>query len=145
MKEYPEKIDLREIWKFFEGYPLAHLATIEGNQPRVRPMSLISVDNQLWLATKTQWNKVNQLEANNMVEFSIGPLNDHGTGSIRATATAVIIDNKETKHELSLSIPWFNQYWTGSDDPNFTLIKLNLIRVLYDHPTDRKKYNVSIT
>ncbi len=145
MKKYPEKIDLREIWKFFEGYPLAHIATIEGNQPRVRPMSLISTDNELWLATKTEWDKVNQIAMNNKVEFTIAPLNERGTGSVRATATAVIIKDRETRQRISQAIPWFNQYWTSPDDPNFTLIQLILMKVLHDHPTDLKKYTVKVT
>ncbi|MHA3963272.1 MAG: pyridoxamine 5'-phosphate oxidase family protein [Candidatus Thorarchaeota archaeon SMTZ1-45] len=145
MKEYPKQISLQEVWVHFEGFPLAHLATVEGNQPRVRPMSLISIENRLWLATKTEWDKVGQIIANNKVEFTVAPLSKNGTGSIRATAIAVVIKDRETKQRLSLAIPWFNQYWIDSDDPNFTLIKLEPTRMLYDHPSDRRKYTVILT
>lgn len=145
MKEYPETIGLQEIWIHLEDFPLAHLATIDGNQPRVRPMTLISVENQLWLATKTEWDKVDQIIDNNRVEFTVAPLRKNGTGSIRVTALAVVIEDKETKRKLSLAIPWFNQYWIDSDDPNFTLIRLKLKRMLYDHPSNRMKYTVILT
>ncbi len=145
MKEYPEPIGLQEIWIHLEDFPLAHLATIDGNQPRVRPMTLISVENQLWLATKTEWDKVDQIIDNNRVEFTVAPLRKNGTGSIRVTALAVVIEDKETKRKLSLAIPWFNQYWIDSDDPNFTLIRLKLKRMLYDHPSNRMKYTVILT
>ncbi|MFW9964766.1 MAG: pyridoxamine 5'-phosphate oxidase family protein [Candidatus Sifarchaeia archaeon] len=145
MKEYPETIGLQEIWIHLEDFPLAHLATIDGNQPRVHPMTLISVENQLWLATKTEWDKVDQIIDNNRVEFTVAPLRKNRTGSIRATALAVVIEDKETKRKLSLAIPWFNQYWIDSDDPNFTLIRLKLKRMLYDHPSNRMKYTVILT
>ena len=54
MKQYPESIGLQEIWSHFEGFPLAHLATIDGHQPRVRSMALVSFDDRLWLATKIE-------------------------------------------------------------------------------------------
>lgn len=42
MKEYPETPGLQEIWMHFEDFPLTHLATIDENQPRVRPMTYFS-------------------------------------------------------------------------------------------------------
>ncbi|MFW9808537.1 MAG: pyridoxamine 5'-phosphate oxidase family protein [Candidatus Thorarchaeota archaeon] len=144
MKEYPESIGLDEIWEYFEGFPLAHLSTIDGEQPRVRPLSLIAYNDNLWMATKTEWNKVNQIKQNNNVEFTLAPLSDNGTGSIRVTAEAKIIDDKYTRQELSGKIPWFKQYWSGFNDLNFTLIQFNLSKILYDHPSDRKKYTVQL-
>lgn len=145
MKEYPEIISLEDIWKHFEGFPLAHLTTIEENQPRVRPMALITYDGKLWLATKTECDKVNQIRTNNKVEFTVALSNQDGTGSIRVTASAVIVDDRNARVKLALSFPWFNQYWSEADDINFTLIRLDLRRILYDHPSDRKKYTVVLT
>ena len=145
MKEYPETISLQEVWYHFEGYPLAHVATIEENHPRVRPMALITHGNDLWLASKTEWDKVVQIKKNNRVEFTVAPTSETGSGSLRITARAIIVVDIAIKAEVLPSIPWFNQYWYGVDDPNFTLIRLDLHRILYDHPTDKKKYTVSLT
>lgn len=145
MKEYPETISLKEVWKHFEGFPLAHLATIEGDHPRVRPMSLITHNNELWLASKTGWAKVNQIKQNNQVEFSVAPISREGTGSLRCTANAILVDDYHVKSELVSSIPWFKQYWSDANDPNFALIHLELKCILFDHPSDQKKYNVILT
>lgn len=145
MKEYPETISLQDIWHHFEKYPLAHVATIEENHPRVRPMALITHRGNLWLASKTEWDKVDQIKKNNRVEFTVAPTSETGTGSLRITARAVIIGDLSIKEELLPSIPWFSQYWYGLDDSNFTLIRLDIKRILYDHPTDGKKYTVNIT
>jgi general stress protein 26 len=145
MKEYPETISLEEIWKYFEGFPLAHLATVEGDRPRVRPMSLITHNDELWLATKTSWAKVNHIRKKKQVEFSVAPISQEGTGSIRCTAEAIIVEDHQLKSEVESSIPWFRQYWSDVKAPNFTLIRLELKRILFDHPSDRKKYTVILT
>jgi general stress protein 26 len=145
MKEYPETISLEEIWNYFEGFPLIHLATVEGFHPRVRPMALITHNKELWLATKTSWAKVEQIRMNKQVEFSVAPISREGTGSIRCTAEAILVEDHQLKSEVESSIPWFNQYWSNVKDPNFTLIRLELKRILFDHPSDWKKYTVTFT
>jgi uncharacterized pyridoxamine 5'-phosphate oxidase family protein len=145
MKEYPERMSLDELRQHFEGFPLAHVATIEGNQPRVRAMSLISWDNKLWLATKTEWDKVEQIRRNNRVEFTVMLKTQERTGSLRITAEAALVDDTATKTKLASAIPWFHQYWKDASDSNFTLIRLDLTRILFDHPSDRKKYTVALT
>ena len=145
MKEYSEELGLSDIWKYFEGYPLAHLATIEGDQPRVRPMALITFNEELWLATKTEWNKVDQIRNNNRIEFTLAPSDQNRTGSIRVTGIAIIVEDQVTKKSLSAVIPWFHHYWADEDDPNFTLLKVDFNRILYDHPTNGKKYTIVIS
>lgn len=49
MKEYSEKTHLDDIWSHLENFPSAHLATIDGGQPRVRPMALIALEKNIWL------------------------------------------------------------------------------------------------
>lgn len=142
MKEYPEIMDHDEIWKYFEGFPLAHLGTLDGDQPRVRPLSLIAYKSNLWMATKSAWNKVKQLIKNNNVEFTVAPTSTLGTGCIRVTAEAKLVQDQDKRRELASFIPWFAQYWSGADDANFTLIQFKLRRILFDHPTDRKKYTI---
>jgi general stress protein 26 len=144
MKDYPEKINLEDIWIHFENFPMAHLSTIEKDQPRVRLMSLIAFEKHLWLSSKTAWDKVSQIRVNNKVEFTIAPTTDNGIGSIRVTVIARIVIDPITREKLAAAIPWFKQYWRGADDPNFTLIKMEPSRILYDNPYDGKKYTVRI-
>lgn len=143
MKEYPLVIKLQKIWHLLDDFPLAHLATTDNDQPRARPMALIIHDDSIWLSSKTDWSKVNPIQGNRKVEFIVAPISN--TGSIRFTAIAEIVEDLRTKEELAKEIPWFSNYWKGPDDPNFTLIKMKLSRVLYDNPFDGKKYTVDLS
>ena len=145
MKEYPLTFIFEELWSLLQDFPLAHLATIDNDQPRVRPMVLITHNDSIWLSSKSDWSKVEQIHYNNKVEFTFVPKSETATGSIRVTAFADIEENIETKSELAYAIPWFLKYWNGPDDPNFTLIKMKLNWVLYDNPYDRKKYTVELS
>jgi uncharacterized pyridoxamine 5'-phosphate oxidase family protein len=144
MKAYKERMGFDEIWPHLENCPLAYLATIDGEQPRVRPMSLIAYERQLYLATKTTWAKVEQLYRNRRVELAVALKTEGETGSIRITATAIFIDDQVVREKLASIIPWFGQYWNGADDANFTLLMLRPRCILYDNPYDGKKYTVNI-
>ncbi len=145
MKDYPLTIKLEEIWSLLQGFPLAHLSTIDNDQPRVRPMALITHNDSIWLSSRTEWSKVEQIRDNNKVEFTVAPISETTTGSIRFTAIAEIEEDLKTKELLAKAIPWFSDYWSGPNDPNFTLMKMKLSRVLYDNPFDGKKYTVELS
>lgn len=144
MKEYPHVLKLDELWQHFEGYPLAHLATLEGDQPRVRMMALIAHKRRLWMATKTHWEKVAQIGKNPKSEISLPARDNSGVGCIRITARAVLVQDSETRKDLASSIPWFSDYWKSPEDPNFTLLAFEPERILYDHPSDGRKYTVEL-
>ena len=46
------------------------LATIEGDQPRVRPVTLINFEGKFWVTTETRSRKVKQIMKNPKVELS---------------------------------------------------------------------------
>lgn len=123
---------------------MAHLATMDGNQPRVRMMALISHMNTLWLTTKTEWDKIHQIRANPNVEITVPAYLENGVGCIRITAVAEEIEDQITRGEVANAVPWFQRYWSGSQDENFVLLRINPTRILFDHPTDRKKYTVTL-
>ncbi|MHA2346911.1 MAG: hypothetical protein ACXACP_09350 [Candidatus Hodarchaeales archaeon] len=64
-------MEASDIWELFKDIPTVHLATVEKNQPRVRPFSLIYYKNELWGATRTNWGKVTQIKENPFYEFSM--------------------------------------------------------------------------
>ena len=70
-KPYSEIMTKDELWTYFEKANMVHLATMDGDQPRVRIMALIKHDNKLYTLTHTQWDKVRQISANNKVEFTV--------------------------------------------------------------------------
>jgi uncharacterized pyridoxamine 5'-phosphate oxidase family protein len=137
-------MSLSEIWPYFEAGGLANLATIDGNQARVRMMSLNVYDNKLWLVTRSEDDKIKQIKKNPRVEFTFEVRGNGRTGCLRATSEAIIVEDPETRERVTASIPWFEGYWKSSEDPNFTLIRLDLKRVLFDHHESSSKYTIEM-
>jgi len=143
-KEYPKKMELSEVWPHFEAGGLANLATIDGDQARVRMMSLNVYDNKLWLVTRSGDDKIDQIRKNPKVEFTYAVRGKDRTGCLRATAEAVIVEDSNLRESVSSSIHWFSGYWKSAEDPNFTLIRLDLKKILFDHHESSSKYTIEV-
>jgi len=144
MKQYPANMNINEIWHHFEAGGLAHVATIDNDQPRVRTMALTEHKKRLWLVTHTPWAKVEQIRKNPKIEFTFGVRGDNGYGVLRVTGKAEIIEEMAIKKELSEVVSWFNQYWDSFDDPDYTLIRLEVSQILFDPPDERTKYTITL-
>ena len=141
-KEYPERMPLEEVWPFFKAGGLIHLATIDNDQPRVRMVSFTTYNQNLWIVTRTGDDKVNQISNNSKVEFTLTVRGKERTGCLRSTAEAIIVDDPIKRKEVTSVIPWFSGYWESSEDPNFTLIRLDLKKILFDHHESSLKYTI---
>lgn len=143
-KTYPERMALSEVWPLFETGELLHLSTLDGNQPRVRVMALIVCNHNLWVATRTGDDKVDQICRNSNVEFTLVVPGDGRTGCLRVTAHAVIVEDQTTRNEVASVTPWFAGYWKSSEDPNFTLVRFDLKKILFDHHETSSKYTIDL-
>ena len=121
-----------------------HLSTLEGDQPRVRVMTLTECNQNLWVATRTEDDKVGQIRRNSKVEFTLIVRGEERTGCLRVTADAVIVEDQRIRDEVVSVIPWFTGYWKSSQDPDFTLIRLDLKKILFDHHETRSKYTIDL-
>ena len=133
---------LEEVWPFFKAGGLIHLATIDNDQPRVRMVSFTTYNQNLWIVTRTGDDKVNQISNNSKVEFTLTVRGKERTGCLRSTAEAIIVDDPIKRKEVTSVIPWFSGYWESSEDPNFTLIRLDLKKILFDHHESSLKYTI---
>lgn len=95
-------------------------------------MSIIPHKNQYWCCTISGRDKIEQIRHNNYFEFSFQLINNQG--SIRARGKVDIVEELETKKEISEAISWFDDYWKGHDDPKFTLFGLNVDRIVVQQP-----------
>ena len=143
-KTYPERMTLSEVWPLFEAGGLLHLSTLDGDQPRVRVMSLIVHNQNLWAATRTEDDKVGQIRRNSSVEFTFIVPGEDRTGCLRVTAYAIIVEDQRARDEVASVIPWFTRYWSSSEDPNLTLIRLDLKKILFDHHETSSKYTIEM-
>ncbi|TFG99503.1 MAG: hypothetical protein E4H14_20245 [Candidatus Thorarchaeota archaeon] len=143
-KDYPERMELSEVWLHFEAGGLAHLSTMDGNQPLVRMMALTVYDQKLWVVTRTGDDKVSQIRKNSKVEFTYAVPGKGRTGCLRATAEAFIVEDQDARDNAVSVIPWFTNYWKSSEDPDFTLIRLDLKKILFDHHETSSKYTIEM-
>ena len=143
-KDYPKRMTLSEVWPHFEARGLIHLATLDGDQPRVRMMALTTHNQKLWVVTRTGDDKVGQIRKNSNIEFTLTVPGKERTGCLRATAEAIIVEDEGTRDSVASVIPWFTNYWKSSQDPDFTLIRLDLKSILFDHHETSSKYTIDL-
>jgi len=143
-KEYPEKMTLSEVWPHFQAGGLIHLATLDGDQPRVRMLSFTTYDNKLWIITRSGDDKVSQIRKNSNVEFTLAIGGKEETGCLRVTAEAHIVEDQTMRDNVTSVIAWFTGYWKSSEDPDFTLIRLDMKKILFDHHETSSKYTIEV-
>lgn len=85
---------MKTVLKFLTDCKTFYLATVEGDQPRVRPFGAVcEFDGKLYIGTNNQKPVYQQMKQNPKVEIS-GTLGDEW---IRLTGKAVFDTRKETK------------------------------------------------
>jgi len=119
-----ENEDIEEVWSQFEDFQHVFLATMEGDQPRVRPVTLINFDGKFWVTTDTWSEKVKQIQKNPKVEFSFMFKKGDRDCCIRVTGLAKMIKGKLVKTKLARHCDFFNKHWESIGDPSYTLLEI---------------------
>ncbi|MGD8565607.1 MAG: pyridoxamine 5'-phosphate oxidase family protein [Candidatus Bathyarchaeota archaeon] len=127
-------IKLSDIWGYFDGEPYVFLATVEDDQPRVRPVTLIHLKGKLFVTTGSKDAKVRQIRQNSKTEFCLLLEKDERKGTLRAECIAQIIEDKDIKTDVFNNISFAKEFWNSSNDPTYTVIKLKPISFEYMKP-----------
>lgn len=125
-----------EIWGHFKDYQHVFLATDEGGQPRVRPVTLVNFDQRFWVLTGANNAKVRQIRKNPKTEFCLLFEEGGHHGYIRAAGFAKNITDRETKVKVAKHCDFFSEHWKSPDDPNYTLLELKLNEIEYLRPNE---------
>jgi len=133
-----EKFDdlKKEVWENFKNHQHIFFTTSEGDQPRVRPVTLVCLDRRFWILTGTNNAKTKQIRKNPKIEFCLLFQKGEHQGYVRATGLAKIIRDRETKVKLAEHTDFFDEHWKSPDDPNYTLIELHLTEIEYLRPNE---------
>jgi len=124
----------QEIMAWIKQNQYVYLATVDKNKARVRPVVLFIYDDRFFVTTFTGDSKVSQIQNNKNIEVCI-PLYEEGqTGYIRLSGTASIVHNATLKAEASERCFFFDDYFSGYDDPDYTLIELDFDYAEYLRP-----------
>ena len=117
-------------------------ATIEGNQPRVRPMMpYLTDEGELLLALLSRSRTIPQIKANPNVEICFV---DRKMWYCRVTGTAEITSDLTKKQAVFENVPMLRQYFAGPEDPNFHLAKITIKAVEAMTPHSRNPEQISL-
>ena len=109
------------------------LATVEGNQPHVRPMMpYLTEEGELLLALLGRSRTIAQIKANSHVEVCFV---DRKMWYCRVTGTAEITSDLTKKQVVFENVPMLRQYFAGPEDPNYHLavIKIKSVEAMTPH------------
>ena len=105
------------------------LATIDGDQPRVRPVSPVRTDGfTVYVANLRSYHKTEEIAANPKVELCYL---DGEHNQVRITAVASIVDDRELLQEIWDANPLLKQYLGTLDNPELIVYRLTPRQVRY--------------
>ena len=105
---------MNEVLEFLTSNPTFYLATIDGDQPRVRPFgAVMKYEDKLYFGTNNTKPVSKQLLANPKVEISTtSPKGEW----IRLTGNAVIDSRREAKAAMLEAVPMLKNMYSSDDD-----------------------------
>jgi general stress protein 26 len=132
-KPVPEPIEPSQIRELALGVVQAdrfpYLATIDGDQPRLRPVSPVRTDEfTVYVANLRSYHKTAEIEANPKVE--LGYLDDHHD-QVRITGVAERVTDRALLEEIWATNPLLRQYLGTLDNPELIVYRIRPNRVQY--------------
>jgi general stress protein 26 len=106
-----------------------HLATIDGDQPRVRPVSPVRTDGfTVYVANLAAYHKTQEIAANPHVELCY--LDDHHD-QVRLTGVAEVVTDRPLLQEIWDANPLLRQYLGSLDNPALIVYRIRPSRVRF--------------
>mgnify|MGYP000861622634 CR=1 FL=1 len=105
------------------------LATVDGDQPRVRPVSPVRTDGfVVYVANLRRYHKTQELAANPQAELCY---KDDGDNQVRITARAEIVTERALLEEIWAASPLLRAYLGTPDNPELIIYRFVPSRVRY--------------
>lgn len=106
-----------------------YLATIDGDQPRLRPVSPVRTDGfTVYVANLRGYHKTQEIAANPRVELCY--LDEHHD-QVRITGVAEVVTDRGVLQEIWDSNPLLRQYLGSIDNPQLILYRIRPTRVRF--------------
>ncbi len=123
-----------EIWGKLKENQVIILATVEGDRPRLRPVTMGYYEDKLWILTGTKDAKTAQIKSNPNIEILLDIEAGETRGYVRFIGKADIVQDPETKNRIAPTFPFFTNYWKIAEDPDCTLIEAKVESLEYMKP-----------
>ncbi|MEE2707759.1 MAG: pyridoxamine 5'-phosphate oxidase family protein [Planctomycetota bacterium] len=118
------------------------LATIDGDQPRLRPVSPVRTDGfTIYVANLRMYHKTAEIEANPKVELCYM---DEGHNQVRLTGTASIVTDRDLLQEIWDTNPLMRQYLGSIDNPALIVYRIDPSQVRYMQEWALEYYDVPL-
>ena len=105
------------------------LATVDGDQPRLRPVSPVRVDGfTIYVANLRSYGKTHEIAANHKVELCY--LDEHHD-QVRITGTAEILTDAALLREIWDSNPLLRRYLGSPENPALIIYRIRPTRVRF--------------
>jgi len=132
-KPAPEAIDPADVRSLALGVVAAdrfpQLATIDGDQPRVRPVSPVRTDGfTVYVANLRMYHKTSEIAANPKVELCYM---DDGHNQVRLTGNAEIVSERPLLEQIWNDNPLLRQYLGTLDNPQLIVYRIRPTQVRY--------------
>ena len=125
-KPEPDPIDSAQLPALAQGvmneakFPM--LASIDGDQPRLRPVSPVKTDGfTVYVANLKAYHKTQEIAANPKVELCYM---DSKHDQVRITGKAEVLEDEPDIQEIWESNPLLSQYLGTSDNPMLIIYKI---------------------
>ena len=118
------------------------LATIDGNQPRVRPVSPVRTDGfTVFVANLKSYGKTADIEKNSRVELCYL---DEDHNQVRITGEAVVVTDRKLLEEIWNSNRLLQHYLGSIDNPELIVYKIVPARVRFMQEWALNYYEVAV-
>jgi general stress protein 26 len=145
-KPQPQPVDPRQLVDLAQAVIQAdrfpYLATIDGDQPRLRPVSPVKTDGfTVYVANLRGYHKTAEIEANPNVELCY--LDDRHD-QVRITGVAEVVDERKVLQEIWDANPLLRQYLGEVTNPQLILYRIRPTRVRFMREWALDYYEVPI-
>ena len=145
-KPTPVEIDPSEVIKLanqvIRDAKFPQFATIDGDQPRLRPVSPVRTDGfTIYVANLRSYGKTRDIEANPKVELCYM---DSNHNQVRITGVAGVLEDRELMQDIWDENPLLRNYLGSIDNPELIIYKIVPNRVSYMQEWALKYHNVPL-
>jgi general stress protein 26 len=129
----PEPIDPGRLPELAQAVMLAAkfpmLASIDGDQPRLRPVSPVRTDGfTVYVANLRGYHKTDEIAANPRVELCYL---DAKHDQVRITGVAEVLDDRPMLEQIWAANPLLRNYLGSLDNPNLIIYRIRPDRVRF--------------
>ncbi len=128
------KMSIPSVEEVMKGETTVFLATLDGDHPRVRPVTTIENNGELFVLTGSEDAKFHQIQQNSKVEIVTLVPHAETSGYVRFSALAKIIKDPRIRERIAQATSFFSNYFKSPSDPKFGLIHLIPEKIEYLKP-----------